>query len=79
MIESVWLFMNHYLLLPLIVLAGLLVLTPLLNRVIRKKLPGSQFGYWLSIYSYIIFILTYYQGKRFLTYPFISFGKFNVN
>ena len=79
MIESVWLFINHYLFLPLIVLAGLLVLTPLLNRVIRKKLPGSQFGYWLSIYSYIIFILTYYQGKRFLTYPFISFGKFNVN
>ncbi|WP_062319741.1 hypothetical protein [Halolactibacillus sp. JCM 19043] len=66
--ESVWLFINQYLLIPLIVAAGLLVLTPLLNRLIRKKIPDSHFGHWLSIYSFIIFILTYYQGKPFLTY-----------
>lgn len=79
MIDAFTQFAREHLLLPLAVTVILIIFRPFVQRYLAKKLHLSQFGNWLTLYIFMVFILSYYQQATWLTQPLVSLGSFTIN
>ncbi|MGM0397231.1 MAG: mechanosensitive ion channel family protein [Bacillota bacterium] len=79
MLDSIYTLIRDHFFIPTIVMAALIIVSPILNRLLRRKDPNSRLGNWVVLYAFIIFFLSYYQNATWLFYPFITLGSLGIH